>query len=172
MDIRAASLTDIPAIIEIERTPGFEQSSLDGFSEDEHRAHLTDPDCRVLVLLEGDVIDGFAILRGNPWRRQHSPEQACGPRPKGAGQRLLDHAKAIAFAEPATQRFWLRVAETNSRARHVYERNGLPLETRLPAGEGQSPASRSILRFTGFCARLAVRIRVRLPHADTPGCRG
>ncbi len=48
MTIRAANEADIPAIIEIERTPGFEQF-FGWFSEDEHRAHLTDPDCRVLV---------------------------------------------------------------------------------------------------------------------------
>ncbi|MCD2179058.1 GNAT family N-acetyltransferase [Rhizobium sp. C1] len=135
MTIRAANEADIPAIIEIERTPGFEQF-FGWFSEDEHRAHLTDPDCRVLVLDEGGIVEGFALLRGfvggeGSIRLNRLAARTPG---KGAGQQLLDHAKAIAFAEPATQRFWLRVAETNSRARHVYERNGFVLEGRLPAG--------------------------------------
>ena len=135
MAIRAASEADIPSIIEIERTPGFEQF-FGWFSEEEHRAHLTDPDCRVLVLVEGDVIEGFAILRGfvhgeGSIRLNRLAARRPG---NGAGQQLLDHAKSLAFSEPSTQRFWLRVAETNSRARHVYERNGFVLETRLPAG--------------------------------------
>ncbi len=135
MAIRAASEADIPAIIEIERTPGFEQF-FGWFSEDEHRAHLTDPDCRVLVLEEGGIVEGFAILRGfvsgeGSIRLNRLAARTPG---KGAGQQLLDHAKAIAFAEPPRNAFWLRVAETNSRARHVYERNGFVLESRLPAG--------------------------------------
>ena len=136
MTIRAANEADIPAIIEIERTPGFEQF-FGWFSEDEHRAHLTDPDCWVLVLVEEeDSVQGFAILRGfvhgeGSIRLNRLAARTPG---RGTGQQLLDHAKALAFAEPSTRRFWLRVAETNSRARHVYERNGFVLETRLPAG--------------------------------------
>lgn len=136
MTIRAANEADIPAIIEIERTPGFEQF-FGWFSEDEHRAHLTDPDCRVLVLVEEEgSVQGFAILRGfvhgeGSIRLNRLAARTPG---RGAGQRLLDHAKDLAFAEPSTRRFWLRVAETNSRARHVYERNGFVLENLLPAG--------------------------------------
>lgn len=135
MTIRAANEADIPAIIEIERTPGFEHF-FGWFSVDEHRAHLTDPDCRVLVLEEDGSMQGFAVLRGfvsgeGSIRLNRLAARTPG---KGAGQRLLDHAKALAFAEPSTQRFWLRVAEANSRARHVYERNGFIQEGRLPAG--------------------------------------
>lgn len=135
MTIRAANEAEIPSIIEIERTPGFEQF-FGWFSEDEHRAHLTDPDCRVLVLVEDGIVDGFAVLRGfvNGEGSIRLNRLAARTPGRGAGQRLLNHAKAIAFAEPSTRRFWLRVAETNSRARYVYERNGFVLETRLPAG--------------------------------------
>ena len=144
MTIRAASEADIPSIIEIERTPGFEQF-FGWFSEDEHRAHLTDPDCRVLVLVGGEVLEGFAILRGfvhgeGSIRLNRLAARRPG---RGAGQRLLDHAKTVAFKEPSTHRFWLRVAETNSRARHVYERNGFVLETRLPAG-GKSASGQPV----------------------------
>ena len=144
MTIRAANETDIPAIIEIERTPGFEQF-FGWFSEDEHCAHLTDPDCRVLVLVDDDVIEGFAILRGfvNGEGNIRLNRLAARKPGNGAGQQLLDHAKALAFAQPATHRFWLRVAETNSRARHVYERNGFVLEGRLPAG-GKSASGQPV----------------------------
>lgn len=135
MAIRAATEADISAIIEIERTPGFEQF-FGWFSEDEHRAHLSDPDCRLLVMDEDGAVQGFALLRGFVTGDGHIRLNRLAARTpgKGAGQRLLDHAKALAFAEPSTRRFWLRVAETNSRARHVYERNGFVLESRLPAG--------------------------------------
>ena len=135
MAIRAASEADIPSIMQIERTPGFEQF-FGWFSAEEHRAHLTDPDCRVLIVEEDGLVEGFAILRGfvsgkGSIRLNRLAARQPG---KGAGQQLLDRAMALAFAEPSTHRFWLRVAETNSRARHVYERNGFVLEDRLPAG--------------------------------------
>lgn len=135
MPIRGAREADIPSIVEIERTPGFEQF-FGWFSEDEHRAHLTDPDCRVLVMVEGDIIEGFAILRGfTVGEGSIRLNRLAARRPgNGAGQQLLDYAKALAFAEPSTHRLWLRVAEMNSRARHVYKRNGFVLEDRLPAG--------------------------------------
>lgn len=111
MVIRAASEADIPSIIEIERTPGFEQF-FGWFSEDEHRAHLTDRDCRVVVLIEGDAVEGFAILRGfASGEGSIRLNRLAARRPgNGTGQQLLDHAKALAFAEPSTHRFWLRVA--------------------------------------------------------------
>lgn len=144
MAIRAANEADIPAIIEIERTPGFEKF-FGWFSEDEHRAHLSDPDCRVLVMDEDGAVEGFALLRGFVTGEGHIRLNRLAARTPGtgAGQRLLDHAKAIAFEAPSTQRFWLRVAETNSRARHVYERNGFMLEARLPQG-GVSAAGESV----------------------------
>ncbi len=144
MIIRAATDADVDDIMKIERTPGFEQF-FGWFSEGEHRAHLIDPDCRVLVLVDGDVIEGFAILRGfvsgeGSIRLNRLAARKPGG---GSGQQLLDHAKALAFAEPTTHRLWLRVAETNSRARHVYERNGFVLETRLPAG-GKSTSGQPV----------------------------
>ncbi|WP_354556529.1 GNAT family N-acetyltransferase [Rhizobium aquaticum] len=144
MGIRAATEADIPAIMDIERTPGFEQF-FGWFSEDEHIAHLSDPDCRVLVLEENGAVQGFAFLRGfaegeGSIRLNRLAVRAPG---HGTGQKLLDHAKAIAFEEPSTHRFWLRVAEANRRARHVYERNGFVLETLLPKG-GVSAAGESV----------------------------
>mgnify|MGYP000754142352 CR=1 FL=1 len=129
MLIRPATEADLPAIMEIERTPGFEQF-FGRFDEAEHIAQLADPDCRKLVALDSADLVGFALLLGFEHGNGHVRlNRIAVKKPgKGDGQILLDAIKSIAFEPPATARLWLRVAENNSRARHVYERNGFTLE--------------------------------------------
>lgn len=143
MPIRPASEADIPAIMAIERMPGFERF-FGTFSEAEHRAHLTDSDYRKVLLDEGDIL-GFALLLGFSRGDGHIRLNRLAARVpgQGHGQVLLDHAKAMAFAPADTVRFWLRVACSNSRARHVYERNGFVLEAILP-GEGTLPSGEKV----------------------------
>lgn len=143
MPIRPATEADIPAIMAIERMPGFERF-FGTFTETEHRTHLADPDCHNIVLHEGEVL-GFALLRGFSQGEGHVRLNRLAAREpgQGHGQALLDHAKGLAFAPAETVRFWLRVACSNSRARHVYERNGFVLETVLP-GDGILPTGEKV----------------------------
>jgi RimJ/RimL family protein N-acetyltransferase len=153
MTIRPATEADIPAIMEIERMPGFERF-FGRFSEEEHRAHLDEPDCRKLVLLDNGGIRAFALLVGFVQGEGSIRLNRLAARHPGSGlgQRLLDHAKQLAFEDPAIERLWLRVAASNSRARHVYERNGFVLETvlknggTLPSGEQVDIARYGLLR--------------------------
>ena len=110
----------------IERKPGFEEfvgRSSAGF----HARVIVDPDYAYLVGLDDNgAIGGFAIIRdltqaqGNTCLKRIAVAQPG----RGFGKWLLASVIDWVFESTPTHRFWLDHIVTNTRARHVYERNG------------------------------------------------
>jgi diamine N-acetyltransferase len=120
MELRHATEADIAAIMEIERTPGFENYV--GRSEA--------PDCRYIIL-EGEAGPaGFAILQGvgSPSGVVYLKRVAIRTPGKGLGKEFLTALISLSFLECGAHKFWLDAFETNARARHVYAACGLRLD--------------------------------------------
>src|SRR5215217_2623996 len=62
MQVQAASKSDIPAIMRIERVEGYLQ--LVGRWDEQHVTEIDNPSSRYLVTRDGADIAGFAILQG------------------------------------------------------------------------------------------------------------
>ena len=152
--LRLATAEDIPTIMAIERSPGYDQ--LVGRSSAEFHARvITDPDYVYLVGLKDDgTIGGFGILRGitDIMGNLTLKRIAVASPGEGFGKRLLLEIIGWVFENTQTHRFWLDHIITNDRARHVYESCGFRREGvmrqayALPDGTRIDLALMSILR--------------------------
>jgi diamine N-acetyltransferase len=135
MSIATAELateTDIPAIVAIERSPGFD-GLVGRWSHEEHAAEMRKRSARYFVLRDsGDVI-GFALVQrlGEPDGRVHLKRIAVRDVGAGAGSRLLRAALDWLFTNSDTNRVDLDVYVENERARRAYEKVGFQVEGRL-----------------------------------------
>lgn len=130
MNIRQATVADLPAIMEIERQPGFEDF-VGRSSEDQHREIMAASDAIYLLLLdEADQAVGFALLQGIGLASKliYLKRLAVRSPGKGAGTRLLKEIILRAFEDYGAHKFWLDAFEHNHRARHVYTVCGLTQE--------------------------------------------
>lgn len=124
--LRAAAPADLPAIMAIERTLGFERF-VGRSARDEHRAMMASSNYAYLV---GEGADGailaFAILRdledahGNLYLKRI----AVARPDEGLGGAFLPLVVAWAFARTGAYRFWLDCFADNARAQRVYEKLG------------------------------------------------
>ncbi len=152
--LRLATAEDIPAIMAIERSPGYDQ--LVGRSSAEfHARAIVDPDYIYLVGLKGDgTIGGFGILRGvtDTMGNLTLKRIAVASPGEGFGKKLLLEIIGWVFENTQTHRFWLDHIINNDRAAHVYESCGFRREGvmrqayALPDGERIDLALMSILR--------------------------
>ena len=130
MSIRLATPSDIPAILNLERT-SLAREFVGQWSEDRHRAALTGGDARYYVN-ENDrrEIQAYAILRGilEDSRAIELKRIVVAVPERGLGRRILMELMRIAFRELGAHRLFLDVFEDNSRARHLYERLGFQYE--------------------------------------------
>jgi hypothetical protein len=96
MSVEPATMSDIPAIMAVERMPDFEEL-VGRFSHDEHEAEMAKPSVRYLVARDerGDV-NGFALLKsiGDPDGRADLKRIAVRDVGCGAGSALLRAALA------------------------------------------------------------------------------
>ncbi|HWU61435.1 MAG TPA: GNAT family N-acetyltransferase [Ensifer sp.] len=126
MNIRPATLSDLPAIMKIERTEGFD--AYVGRSERaQHEAMMAAADCRYLLLEDETGPVGFAILQGVGAANGvvYLKRIAIRSPGKGLGKRFLAELIRLAFEDYGAEKFWLDAFETNARARHVYGACGL-----------------------------------------------
>lgn len=126
MLIRPATEADIPVIMEIERTEGFE--AYVGRSERaQHEALLAAPENRYVLLEDGTGPAGFAILQGigSASSVVYLKRIAIRSPGKGLGKRFLAELIRLSFEDYGAEKFWLDAFETNQRARHVYATCGL-----------------------------------------------
>jgi RimJ/RimL family protein N-acetyltransferase len=152
--LRLATADDIATIMEIERSPGYDQ--LVGRSSAEfHARAIVDPDHVYLVGLKDDVtIGGFGILRGvSDIMGNLTLKRIAVARPgEGFGKSLLVEIIDWVFEKTRTHRFWLDHIITNDRAAHVYQSCGFQREGvmrqayALPDGTRIDLALMSILR--------------------------
>ena len=132
MSAEFATEADIPAIMAIERTPGFEDY-VGRWSEEQHSAELAKDSTRYFVLRDGGTVKGFAIFQniGEPDRRVHLKRIVVGDAGQGSGSRLLGKALDWLYTETETNRVDLDLFVENERARRAYEKLGFVVEGRL-----------------------------------------
>ena len=133
MSAEFATPDDIPAIMAIERTPGFEDY-VGRWSEEQHAAEMAKDSVRYFVLRdEGGAIQAFAIFQhiGEPDRRVHLKRIVAKDAGQGAGSRLLQSALDWLYIETETNRIDLDLFVENERARRAYEKLGFIVEGRL-----------------------------------------
>ena len=126
-----ATEADIPAIMAIERTPGFEDF-VGRWSAEQHAAEMARDSTRYFVLRDGDEVTAFAIFQhiGEPDRRVHLKRIVARDAGQGAGTRLLSSALDWLYTETETNRVDLDLFVENERARRSYDKLGYVLEGR------------------------------------------
>ena len=130
MELRRATSDDIPAIMAIERQPGFEQF-VGRSSAEFHARAFDDADYAYLVGLDADgAIGGFGILRGlsDTMGNVTLKRFVVAAPGRGFGTALLREIIDWVFTNTTTHRLWLDHIITNDRARHVYEQCGFRRE--------------------------------------------
>lgn len=123
--IRRATLADVPALLRLERGPGYER--LVGRSEAmQHAAWIAAPDCAVWIAETSEPL-AFALLTGigDVHSGVYLKRIAAHAPGTGVGSRLLAHVLRWTFEEAGAPRFSLDVLIENTRARSVYARAGL-----------------------------------------------
>lgn len=130
MLLRLASAADLPAIVNLERTP-FAREFVGQWSEERHQATLASGDALYYVH-EADwgEVEAYAILRGFQ-ETSGSIELkriAVAVPERGLGRRILKELLRIVFRERGAHRLFLSVFEDNTRALHVYESLGFKYE--------------------------------------------
>ena len=132
MSAEFATPADLPAIMAIERTPGFEDY-VGRWSEEQHAAELAKDSTRYFILRDGGVIQAFAIFQqiGEPDLRVHLKRIVASEAGRGAGSRLLGSALDWLYTETETNRVDLDLFVENERARRAYEKLGFVVEGRL-----------------------------------------
>jgi RimJ/RimL family protein N-acetyltransferase len=132
MSAEFATQTDIPAIMAIERTPGFEEH-VGRWSEEQHSAEMAKDSSRYFVLRDGGAVKAFAIFQkiGESDLRVHLKRIVASQVGQGAGSRLLQSALGWLYTETETNRVDLDLFVENERARRAYEKLGFIVEGRL-----------------------------------------
>lgn len=127
-----ANQADIPAIMAIERTPGFEDV-IGRWTDEQHAAEMAKESSRYFVLREDGDVTAFAILQNlnDPDLRVHLKRIAANAPGRGSGPRLLEHVLLWLFTETKTNRFELDLFVENERALRTYEKLGFEVEGHL-----------------------------------------
>jgi len=127
--LRAANLDDIPFIMACERRPGYD-AFVGHWPEEKHRTAMADADFRYFLGCEGDEPRGFAILHQHWLHPQnlYLKRIAVHDADRGYGRAFLSALHDWIFANTDTHRFWLEVAQNNTRGRHLYESLGFVTE--------------------------------------------
>ena len=132
MSAEFATEDDIPAIMTIERTPGFEDF-VGRWTHEQHAAELAKHSTRYFVLRDGGEVKAFAIFQhiGEPDRRVHLKRIVAKDAGQGSGTRLLRSALDWLYCETETNRIDLDLFVENERAQRTYEKLGFVVEGRL-----------------------------------------
>ena len=127
-----ATTADIAALMEIERTPGFEDY-VGRWSEEQHSAEMAKASSRYFVLRDGGAVQAFAIFQhiGEPDLRVHLKRIVASEAGQGSGSRLLQSALDWLYTETETNRVDLDLFVENERARRAYEKLSFIVEGRL-----------------------------------------
>ena len=132
MSAEFATEADIPAIMAIERTPGFEDV-VGRWTVEQHAAEMAKDSTRYFILRDGGEVKAFAIFQqiGEPDRRVHLKRIVARDAGRGLGSRLLGSALDWLYTETETNRVDLDLFVENERARRTYEKLGFIVEGRL-----------------------------------------
>lgn len=125
MQVQAATKSDIPAIMRVERTEGYGRL-VGRWDAEQHAAEIENPSSRYLVARDGTDVAGFAILQriGSGNQSVRLKRIAVGNAGRGAGSILLRSVLQICFQDLAANRVELFVFVENERAYRTYLKNG------------------------------------------------
>ena len=132
MKVELATEADIPAIMTIERSPGFD-SLVGRWSAEEHAAEMAKPSARYFIMRDGDQPAGFVMIQrlGEGHGKAHLRRIAVAEPGKGAGIRLINGVLDWLYTETDVNRIDLDVYVENERAKRSYEKAGFQVEGRL-----------------------------------------
>lgn len=132
MQLREATINDVPFICALERRPEY-YGLVDSWPEDDHLRYLADPDVRYLVADIAGEPAGFSILFGltSPHKSLELKRIVVGTPGKGLGGEMLRLILRKAFEEYGAHRLWLDVFEHNTRAQRAYATVGFQCEGML-----------------------------------------
>ncbi|MBA2402898.1 MAG: GNAT family N-acetyltransferase [Bradyrhizobium sp.] len=124
MQVQAATRSDIPAIMRVERMEGYARL-IGRWDAGQHATEIENPSCRYLVARDGTEVAGFAILQGvgSPnhcvrLRRIAVEHAGCG-----VGSKLLRSVMQFCFEYLAAHRLELFVFIGNDRAYRTLPQN-------------------------------------------------
>jgi ribosomal protein S18 acetylase RimI-like enzyme len=143
--VRPGSLDDLPAIMAIERMPGFDQHV--GRSEEaEHRAMLASPAYAYRLGFRAGV-EGFAILSrvGDAHGNLYLKRIAVSRPDEGTGTAFLGLVLDQAFGPLGAERVFLDCFVDNARAQHAYEKLGFTRDGVLRKAYRRSDGTRADL---------------------------
>ena len=125
IEIQIASRSDIPAIMLIERTDGY-QRFVGRWDAERHAAEIDTPSSRYYLARQKADIAGFAILQyvGSANQGVRLKRIAVQNAGRGTGSRFLQGLLKICFGELDAHRIDLFVFVDNERAYRTYLKNG------------------------------------------------
>ena len=120
---------DVPSIMRLERTPGYE-GLVGRWDQERHLAEIALPSSRYLLSRESGEADGFVLFQGldDPNLRVHLKRTAVAEAGRGVGARLLSASIDWLFTATDANRLDLEVFVDNTRARRAYEKLGFLTE--------------------------------------------
>jgi len=123
MDLSPLTPADIPEVMRIERTPGYD-AVVGRFGADEHAAQMASSEVRYFGVREGEGLAGFVILQELDAPTVLLRRIAVSTVETGVGTRLVRGVMDWVFETTPAVAMKLDVALGNPRAKHVYEREG------------------------------------------------
>jgi RimJ/RimL family protein N-acetyltransferase len=125
--LEALGEADLPEVMRIERTPGYE-GFVGAWTLEEHSAELASPDARYFGVREGEGLAGFIILQQIREPEIRLRRIAVAEVNRGLGTQMLRAIMDCVFETTPARAMTLGVALANSRGKHVYEREGWSIE--------------------------------------------
>lgn len=123
MDLSPLTPADIPEVMRIERTPGYD-AVVGRFDAEEHAAQMASPAVRYVGMRDGGGLAGFVILQQFDQPTVLLRRIAVSQVERGVGTRLVRAVMDWVFQATPAAALRLEVSVGNPRARHVYEREG------------------------------------------------
>jgi diamine N-acetyltransferase len=153
MSFEPATEADIPTIMAIERTPGYE-NFIGVWTAEEHLARMRSDDARYIVWREGGEVLGFVIFLklADPNNLAEARRIALAQTGTGLGGQFIPAMMDWLFENTPAHRLELECSVENPRALRVYKREGFVREGvkrevyLMPDGGYVSLAMFSILR--------------------------
>jgi RimJ/RimL family protein N-acetyltransferase len=129
MQVQAATRSDIPEIMRVERTEGYARL-VGRWDAEQHAIEIDKPSNRYLMARDDTYVVGFAILQGVGSAHQciRLRRIAVENAGRGIGSALLRSVLQICFDDLAAHRVELLVFPDNERAYRAYLKNGFTAE--------------------------------------------
>jgi ribosomal protein S18 acetylase RimI-like enzyme len=143
--LRRASAADIPAIMDIERQPGYDQL-VGRWSAEQHLENISKPGYLYFVHDDSEGMPiAFAALSGmGASKGEVLINRLMVKTPgRGTGKIFLREIMTVVFEGAPTSRLWLRVRPENERALRLYRAQGFAEEKLLPQA-GTTPDGKRV----------------------------